>query len=224
MNAIRAEAGLDSDNKIGKRIRAARASLGLTLRQVSERSGVPVSTISKVEKGQRTSVDTLVKITRGLGVLFEALLRDDAPSNAVGGRRTVDPTGSPQCYQTELYDYEVHASELTRKFMFPLIITVKTHEVPPEKDWSTHAGEEFLYVQSGVVDLHTEFYAPVRLKAGESAYFDSKMRHAYVSTGDEDAVVMSICAARAVTGMGADRWAPIRSTPYTEASLAAEEK
>jgi len=40
---------------------------------------------------------------------------------------------------------------------------------------SQHRGEEFVYVLSGAIEVHTEHYAPFRLEQGESAYFDSSM-------------------------------------------------
>ncbi|QRG08694.1 cupin domain-containing protein [Xanthobacter dioxanivorans] len=58
--------------------------------------------------------------------------------------------------------------------------------------WSQHNGEEFVYVLSGAIEVHTEFYAPFRLEAGESAYFDSSMAHLYVSVTQEDARVLSV--------------------------------
>ena len=42
------------------------------------------------------------------------------------------------------------------------------------------AGEEFTYVIEGVVEFHTELYAPLTLQAGDSIYFDSEMGHAYL--------------------------------------------
>lgn len=205
---------MDSSSRTGARVKATRTKLGLTLREVSERSGVPLSTISKVENGQRTSVDTMVKIARGLGVLFDVLLHDNAPEESVVGRRVVNTSGSTPIYETELYDYEVHAEALIRKAMIPLVITVKTHEIPAPDDWSTHAGEEFLYVRSGTIDLHTDLYAPQRLAAGESVYFDSEMRHAYVSVSDDNAVLVSICTQGVLAGGEPDSWDSGLRQPY----------
>jgi hypothetical protein len=42
--------------------------------------------------------------------------------------------------------------------------------------------------------MHLEFYAPIRLEAGDSVYFDARMGHAYVSASDEDANLLNICA------------------------------
>jgi uncharacterized cupin superfamily protein len=56
-----------------------------------------------------------------------------------------------------------------------------------------HAGEEFLYVLQGELELHTESYAPLILKAGESTYFDSRMGHAYVVRGEGPCRGLVIC-------------------------------
>ena len=43
--------------------------------------------------------------------------------------------------------------------------------------------------------VHTEFYDPVTLKAGEAIYIDSKMGHAYVAAEDcDEALVLGVCS------------------------------
>jgi hypothetical protein len=43
--------------------------------------------------------------------------------------------------------------------------------------------------------VHTEFYDPVILHAGEGIYIDSNMGHAYVATeGCDEATVLVICS------------------------------
>jgi quercetin dioxygenase-like cupin family protein len=56
--------------------------------------------------------------------------------------------------------------------------------------WHRHQGQEFLYVLSGRLELHTELYEPVQLKAGDSILFDSSMGHHYVSLGRKDAEIL----------------------------------
>ncbi len=77
--------------------------------------------------------------------------------------------------------------------MIPLVMQVKARNVPPIDEWSSHDGEEFVYVTRGATELHTQFYAPVRLEVGDSAYIDSTMRHAFLSVGKGDAEILSIC-------------------------------
>jgi mannose-6-phosphate isomerase-like protein (cupin superfamily) len=58
-----------------------------------------------------------------------------------------------------------------------------------------HSGEEYVYVLEGRIKVHTEFYDPVELNAGESIYIDSNMGHAYVTAaGCEEATVLAVCS------------------------------
>lgn len=180
-------------SNLGPRIKALRQEQGLTLQEVSERSGVAVSTLSKIENGHLSgTVNTMLKIARGLGLLFDQLLEpEDAPAQPTG-RLVRTGADNVDFLSADFYDYEVHSTELVGRRMLPLVMTIKTPEPPPYIDWSTHEGEEFLLVLEGRIQLHTEHYAPITLNAGESVYFDSLMRHAYVSVGEGNARVVSV--------------------------------
>lgn len=182
---------------LGPQVKALRRDLGLTLQQVSERSGVSVSTLSKIENGRISgTVNTMLKVARGLGVLFDRLLEHSEQERQPTARLVQTKAAGVKAFPTDFYDYYVHSSDLLGRRMLPLVITVKTREVPPRLDWSTHAGEEFLLVIEGQIQLHTEHYAPITLDAGDSVYFDSLMRHAYVSVGEQDARVISVSLAQ----------------------------
>ena len=47
-----------------------------------------------------------------------------------------------------------------------------------------HPGEEFVYVAEGQLIVHTEFYDPVTLHAGEGIYIDSNMGHGYIAAAN----------------------------------------
>ncbi|MEO1178607.1 MAG: cupin domain-containing protein, partial [Pseudomonadota bacterium] len=47
-----------------------------------------------------------------------------------------------------------------------------------------------LYVLTGVVRLYTEFYEPVEMRRGDSAYYDATMGHNVVSVSPEDATIL----------------------------------
>lgn len=76
--------------------------------------------------------------------------------------------------------------------MVPLEIRIRARSVEEFDHWSRHRGEEFVFVLSGAIEVHTEIYSPFRLNARESAYFDSSMAHLYVSVSDDDAQVLSV--------------------------------
>ena len=77
--------------------------------------------------------------------------------------------------------------------MVPMIGLVRARSIDEFEDLIRHPGEEYTYVLEGELDLHTELYAPTRMKAGDSIYFDSTMGHAYVSVGDTPARILCVC-------------------------------
>jgi mannose-6-phosphate isomerase-like protein (cupin superfamily) len=131
------------------------------------------------------------RICDGLGVSIEDFVRPGAKS-LVSGRKTTTRRGEGDHFTSGQYDYRAHASELSRKAMVPLEIVVHARSVEEFDHWSQHRGEEFVYVLSGTIEIHTEHYAPFRLEPGESAYFDSSMRHLYIAVSKADARVLSV--------------------------------
>jgi transcriptional regulator with XRE-family HTH domain len=192
----RAAAGL------GDRIKRIRQSKRWTLERLSEASGLSISALSKIENDQvSTSFDTLVKIAHGLGLPAAELFESPDPTGGqqadgprvYSARRVFTRRGQGEPFSSDYYDYEVHSSELTHKGMIPLVMTINAREAPPRADWSVHDGEEFIYVVSGELVLHTALYAPLTLRAGDSAYIDSTMAHAFVSLSKDAAVMLSVC-------------------------------
>ena len=196
-NAVAAQPQTDKD--FGARVKDLRLAKKWTLERLAEMSGVSISALSKIENAQASaSFDTIVKIAHAFRLTFAELFApsDDpgtAESNSIMGRRTYTRRGQGLPFSTAFYDYQVHSAELVQKGMIPLVMTIKTREVLPRREWSTHSGEEFIYVIRGITELHTAFYAPLTLNPGDSAYIDSAMAHCFVSIGEEDAEILSIC-------------------------------
>ncbi|CAM5761400.1 hypothetical protein LMIY3S_00126 [Labrys miyagiensis] len=189
-----AHLGPDSQEAFGTHVKALRRERNWTLEQLSANSGLSISALSKIENEQvSASFDTRVKIAHAFGQSFGQLHRPVHSQQVAMGRRTFTRAGEGMTFHTAAYDYNVHSVELTLKGMIPLIMRIKARSVPPVEEWSSHDGEEFIYVTAGTVELHTEFYTPLRLSIGDSAYIDSTMRHAFVSVGDHDAQILSIC-------------------------------
>ena len=179
-------------SQIGVRLKDIRRALDKTLAQVNEITGVSISNLSKIENNQISpSFDIMKRICDGLGVSIEDFVRPGVKS-VVSGRKTTTLRGEGDHFTSGQYDYRAHASELSRKGMVPLEILIHARSVDEFDHWSQHRGEEFVYVLSGAIEIHTEHYAPFRLNRGESAYFDSNMRHLYLTVSKEDARVLSI--------------------------------
>ena len=183
-----------SDVDIGSEIKKRRLAKNWTLEELSVLSGVSIAAISKIEKGQSSpSFDTILKITRPLQVNFVEMLDGKSDSSSISARLISTSKTEIEHYSTNFYDYHVHSAALKQKLMVPLQMTIRTREVPPLEDWSTHGGEEFVLVLKGELELHSEQYATKKLKEGESCYFDSTMPHAFVSATEQPTEIISIC-------------------------------
>lgn len=163
-----------------------------TLEDVAARTGVGISTLSKIENNQGdVTFETLMKLCDGLDLSFSHLMEKKQESFR-SGVRTITKHGEALVLETVSYHFEVMSTELSRKGMVPTVITVKARSLDDFTEMNHHPGEEFIYVIRGGLKLYTEFYEPSILQAGESAYYDSSMEHAFVSVGPEDAIVLSV--------------------------------
>lgn len=161
----------------------------MTLKQLSDRSGVSIATISKVETGKVSGgFETIYRIARGLGVLVTDIVAagaDGEESFAVHAKDLAD------VHATDLYDYFPQAF-LSDGVLNPYTMLIHTRSVPERIDWSTHEGEEFICVVSGAIDLHYEGRAPQRLETGDSACFTSGTPHAFVCVSTRPAKILSV--------------------------------
>ena len=78
--------------------------------------------------------------------------------------------------------------------MIPTLARIRAKNLGEFGKLVRYSGEEFIYVHEGVIAVHTEFYDPVVLKAGESIYLDGNMSHAYVAEGCDEATVVIVCS------------------------------
>jgi transcriptional regulator with XRE-family HTH domain len=179
---------------LGARLRQQRLKRGWTLEQASQESGIARSTLSKVEAGSMSpTFDMLQRIAAGMS-LDLALLVDTRSARGTTGRRSLVRKGDGVRVASGSYQHELLATELSRKKFLPFVTTITAHSLDAFGEFAQHAGEEFLYVLRGRVELHTEFYSPSVLAEGDSIYFDSSMPHAVISSGPEDAEVLWICS------------------------------
>jgi transcriptional regulator with XRE-family HTH domain len=192
-----------SDNQAGQPtlggvMRALRAHNGWTLREMSDRSGIPVSTLSKVEHDRLTlTYDKLQQLSQRLGIRMSDLFAEssDTAETAVTARRSIGRLDRAIQVTTPNYDYHYLCPELRRKRMIPILTIIRAKTAEEFGDLVRHSGEEYIYVISGRIEVHTEFYDPVVLEEGESIYLDSQMGHAYVvGEGCEEATVLGICS------------------------------
>lgn len=160
----------DVEQVVRTRLRSLRTTLGLSLEELSKRTNVSASTISRIETGHRTiSLDVLVPLATALQVDLDALLDvsgdDDVvirPSPSRSGKRTTwmlsRPTGST--------------------------IAVKTRLEPRRQtdELRVHPGHDWFFVLSGRVRLRLGD-RDIIVETGEAAEFNTMTPHAVSPEG-----------------------------------------
>ena len=187
-------------------LRQARISQGLSLRDLSARTGMPYSTLSKLENGKMgLTYDKLIKLAQGLGIDLQELVSGRTPATIVPavGRRSVTRAGEEHLAASERYTHFYPAADLVGKMMTPIIIEVRATSIEEIGGLVRHSGEEYLYVLRGTMELHSDLYTPLSLGPGDSVYFDSAMAHGYVRTSSEPCVVISVCAGQGIQSIAA---------------------
>lgn len=191
---------------IGKALRRLRLQNDWTLADVAERTGLAISTLSKVENDRMSlTFDKIVSLCEGLGVDIGTLFTGDpAPAGevvapaapvAIMTRRSIDRGGGEDAeVPTKNYRHRYLNTDITHKKMIPILVEHRARTMEEFGALVRHPGEEFIYVMEGAIELHTEFYAPTLVKAGESIYLDSTMGHAYLAAGDGPCRTLSVCS------------------------------
>ena len=175
---------------LGLRVRQLRKARDWTLEQAAAEAGLARSTLSKIENGQMSpTYDALKKLATGLAISIPQLFTP--PQDAkVNGRLCVTKFGEGTAQATVTYEHDLLAEKLTKKKMLPYRARVRARTLEEFDGWVRHDGEEFLYVLTGVIQLCTEFYEPIEMRRGDSAYYDATMGHNVLSLSDEDASIL----------------------------------
>jgi transcriptional regulator with XRE-family HTH domain len=185
---------------LGSLLRALRSRHGWTLKEMSERTDIPVSTLSKVEHDRLTlTYDKLLQVSQRLNIPISELFAHPASTvvgvePAVTARRSIGLVADAVRVNTRNYDYYYMCPELRRKRMIPIFTRIRAKSLGEFGPLVHHSGEEYIYVLEGGITVHTDFYDPVVLRSGESIYIDSNMGHAYVAEGCDEATVLGMCS------------------------------
>ena len=185
-----------SQARPGAVLKEQRLRRGWTLAEVSARTGLPVSTLSKVENDKiALTYDKLVRLSQGLEIDISRLFASaEATQRTVTGRRSVTRASEGRVIETPNYGHRYVAADLLNKGFIPIVAEIRARSLTEFGELVSHPGEEFAFVLEGTVDLYTSLYAPVRLHVGDSIYFDSGMGHAYIAAAESVCRVLSVCS------------------------------
>jgi len=166
---------------VGPRLRALRQQRDTTLTELSEQTGISVSTLSRLESGQRRpNLELLLPLARAHRVPLDELV--GAPA-----------TGDPRIHPRPVQRYGMTILPLSRRTdglqaFKHLMSPAAGHQEP---DPQTHEGYEWLYVLTGRLRLVLGPHDLV-LEPGEAAEFDTRTPHWFGNPGPEPAEFLTL--------------------------------
>lgn len=169
---------------IAERIKQIRLQRGWTLTDVSEKTGISIGTLSKLENGKtKLNFTSVNKLANGLGIAVTELT---SPQVSLMGRRDITLGGQGVVFKTNDAEYQLLCDAVTGQQQGYLKAIIKSHQFETSTNWHSHNGEEFLYILKGKLELHSKAYEPIILSEGDSILFDASINHQYVSISDQD--------------------------------------
>lgn len=178
---------------VGPRVRALRDSMGLSLRDLAQRSGVSAPMLSQVERGEASpTLAVATRIAAGLELTLSQLLRLDEDRHLVITRRGQGRTRRRRGHVvTELSPpLPGQRADVSLHVLAPGAATGGAEDPPLHEPGS----RETLYVESGSVVLWIDGAAH-ELAEGDSATFDADLPHRLENAGDAEARLLAVVSA-----------------------------
>lgn len=177
--------------EIGKKIKFLRKELKLTLAELSQRTTIAQSTLSRIESGLRTgNITTHLKICEALGIKISDLyagLEKPKEEVSVFETRAKDVEGFR-------YNEKAFAISLTRdlfnKKMKPELLIIAPSKSANEPG-DPPGTEKFLFCQEGLLEVGIE-KTRYQLKKGETLYFNSSFPHYFKNLGKNTAKCIAV--------------------------------
>lgn len=177
---------------LGDRIRKAREMRGLTLQDLSSRTGISVDTLERVESNEMVPpLGELIKLGKAMEMKMGYFISPgvDKPMTIVrsGNRPMVSRYGKKRSEQYG-YFYESLAPEKANRFMEPFLITMVPTDV---EELSSHDGQEFIFVLEGEMKARVGDQVEI-LRAGDAVYYDSSYPHLVKCASGKSAKILAV--------------------------------
>jgi transcriptional regulator with XRE-family HTH domain len=171
-------------DELGLKLRLLRKEKGLTLKQLAEKVGCPVSYLSMTENGKvEPSLSRLKQITDALDTTIIDLLKEN------NGERVVIRKENRQRikHQRANAQNELLVPQIPERQLDLRLTTIYPHG--SSEGFYSHPGEECGLVLKGSLELMVEDVT-YNLKEGDSFYFFSDRKHSWRNKGSEDVLIV----------------------------------
>jgi transcriptional regulator with XRE-family HTH domain len=176
--------GTESSVNVGQSIKALREERRISLRMLSERSGVSANALSLIERGKTSpTVTTLVAIARAFNISVNDFFshKDRAKEDFVVYRATGNGHGNV---------IEPLTMDLKGQNLNPLLLRL-AHNEKFRKDLCFHPGDEFVYCLTGEVECEVG-KAKIKLGPGDAITYKAEIPHRTKAISPEGSSILVV--------------------------------
>ncbi len=175
---------------IGNKMKELREAQRLSLTELSQKSGVQLATLSRIENLKMTgTIDSHMRIAKALQIQLTELYTDIIKEDSRIDHQT--PKSLSDIYvHSEKSANEMLTSNVLKKKMMPVLTKIEPEgQTNPEQN--KPGSEMFVYVLEGKVEAKIEGETFV-LGKSNTLYFDAALKHYFVNTGKSAARVLCV--------------------------------
>ena len=162
-----------SKQLLSEKWREIRKQKGYTLEDVSRMVGISVAHLSKLENGGNVSLKLMNDLAHFYGespLYFLEPVQEEKHQVLKNEGETLDLNGDPGISMHSLVALREHV-------MYPVLCEVQPGS--GNRAPHTHNGEEFIYMFSGVLEVHLNDESPYILRPGDSFYYCGSDLHSW---------------------------------------------
>ncbi len=159
--------------EISNKIRSLRKEQSMTLKELSEKTGLSVSFLSQVENNTSSlAITSLKKIADALGKDMSYFFK----SPEIKSYHVKYEEQEPFIMEASKAEFVKLSGSFPNKNMEALIVTIPAQE--QHGDYFSHPGEEFIYVLDGTLEIILDGVT-YTVKQGDSIHYPSTISHVW---------------------------------------------
>ncbi len=162
---------------IGDKLQEIRKTKKITLTELSEKSGVQLATLSRIENKKMTgTIESHIAIAKALGIEIVELYKSVAhESKEIEISKTTDV--SEVFTHNEKTSFEILTKNILSKKMMPTLIRIDQGGTT-QQEQNAPDSEKFVFVLDGTVELTID-NKNYTLKKNNTLYFDASLPHTF---------------------------------------------
>jgi transcriptional regulator with XRE-family HTH domain len=179
--------------KVGESVREIRENKGLSLRDISQRTGLEVEFLSEIEEGKVSPpLGIIIKLAKALDKKMGYFISgtEEFPYTIVRKNegKLISRFNSDKTH-TYGYEFMSLAPYKKNRYMEPFLVTLEPTDIEEER--STHDGQEFIYVLEGTMEVRLDDEIHL-LEPGDAIYYDSTVPHLVKCHGGQTTKILAV--------------------------------